>query len=149
MTTDKTLEAWQKWLSYAISKVPNSPLAGIPIRLRDTEETKHYPGIYISEGSVDRIEAGGVADGNAWNVEIETALATTPGDDGQIATSKVAHDIMRNALSVHVNDCRAQEYLDSQIGLFCHEIYTSSPVTSEEDAYRVTRWTNKSVCGVY
>lgn len=147
--TDKTLESWAKWLAYIIGKTAGSPLAGIPIRLRDSEETKVYPGIYIGEGSVDRMESGGVIDGNSWSIEIETELVTTPGEDGQIATSRAEHDKLRNAVNGHVNDCRAQDYLDGQIGLFCHEIYSSSPVTRDQDGYRVTRWGNRAVAGVY
>jgi len=145
MTTDKTLDAWKRWLAYSISKEGNSPLAGMVIQLRDSEEVKTYPGIYIEEGNVDRITPGGVMDGNSWEIEIITKLVTTPGDDDQIATSKAAHDALRLALSAHVNACGARQYLDSQLGMACHQINSSSPKTTEEDGYRVTAWSNDTV----
>lgn len=140
--TDLTLDAWKAWLEYKIESDPI--LAGMPIKLRDSEETKTYPGIYIGEGSVDRIEAGGVRDGNSWEIEILTELRTTPGEDAQLATSRKTHDKLRKALTVHVNDCSAQNYLTAYPGIVCHQIRSSSPVT-EEDDYRSTRWTNPAV----
>jgi len=145
MTTDTTLDAWKSWLTYSISKTAGSPVANLPIRLRDSEETKTYPGIYISEASADRVEAGGVTDGNAWEIEIETQLVTTPGEDDQEAVSKASHDILRNAISSHTNGCMAQDYLNSQIGLTCFDLLTSSPVTTKEEGYRVTTWKNTAV----
>lgn len=145
MTTDLTLNAWKNWLSYAIFKNPSSPLSAITPQLRDSEELKTYPGIFISETSADRIEVGGIMDGNAWEIEIQTQLVTTPGEDDQSASSKAAHDILRNALSVHTNDSNAQNYLNSQIRLTCFDIRSSSPVTTEEDGYRVTTWKNTAV----
>jgi hypothetical protein len=145
MTTDTTLNAWKNWLTYAIFKTANSPLSAITPQLRDSEELKSYPGIFISDGSADRIEAGGVMDGNAWEIEIHTQLVTTPGEDDQVATSKAAHDILRNALSVHANDGTAQNYLNSQLRLTCFDLKSSSPITTEEDGYRVTTWKNTAV----
>jgi len=147
MTTDTTLDAWKRWQSYAISKIADSPLAGIHTALRDSEEVKEYPGIYIEEGSVNRIEIGGVKDGNAWQIEAITKLVTTPGEDDQEAVSKAAHDVLRNALSKVLNDCRAVDWMDNQIAITCFQILDSSPKTTEEDGYRVTTWSNVlSVC---
>jgi len=145
MTTDITLDAWKKWLTYSISKVTGSPLAEIPIRLRDSEETKSHPGIYISEASADRVEVGGIMDGNAWEIEMETQLVTTPGEDAELAVSKVAHDILRNALSPHITACGAEGYLDAQIRLTCFDLQSTSPVTTAEDGYRVTTWKTTAV----
>ena len=147
MTTDATLNAWKRWLAYAISKQINSPLSTLTIQLRDSEETKTYPGIYIKEGSVNRIESGGIKDGNAWRIEVMTQLVTTPGEDDQAGTSKAAHDALRDAISPHANDCNSEDWLSSQIGIVCFQVLTSSPVTTEEDGYRVTTWSNDiAVC---
>lgn len=145
MTTDITLNAWKRWLAYSISKDSGSPLASVPIQLRDSEDVKSYPGIFISEASADRVEIGGVMDGNAWEIEIQTQLVTTPGDDDQAASSKAAHDILRNTLSPHINSCMAQGYLNSQIRLTCFDVRSSSPMTGDEDSYRVTTWKNAVV----
>lgn len=147
MTTDKTLDAWKRWLTHSILKEGDSILSGIPIRLRDSEEVKTFPGIYIAESGVSRIESGGVMDGNAYQIEIQTQLVTIPGENDQQAVSKAAHDAMRNALSGHVNSGIAESWLDSQIGLTCFQLLTSSPTTGDEDHYRVTTWRNESaVC---
>ena len=146
MTTDTALNAWKAWLGYSISRETNSILAALPRQLRDSEEVKTYPGIYISEGSADRVEAGGIMDGNAYAIEVHTQLVTVPGEDEQAATSKAAHDLLRNALSPHVNSCRAEAYVNSQIGIVCFEIRQSSPITTEEDGHRVTTWKNLVVC---
>ncbi len=149
MTTDKTLDAWKNWLNYSISKSIESPILSIPVRLRDSEETKEYPGIYISEGSTDRVEVGGVMDGNVFEIEIHTQLVTTPGEDGQAATSKESHDGLRNSLASHVLSCQAENYLNSQIGMTCFDLQTSSPITGNEEGYRVTTWKTKAVvCAV-
>lgn len=145
MTTDTTLNAWKNWITYAISKAESSALSGVVVQLRDSEEIKTYPGIYISEGSVDRVEAGGIQDGNVWEIEIQTQLVTVPGEDEQAASSKAAHDVLRNALSLIINDCQAQNYLNSHLRLTCFDIHTSSPITGEEDGYRVTTWKNQAV----
>lgn len=142
MTTDTTLAAWIRWLEYAILRQTDSVLAAIPIRLRDTEDLKEYPGIYIEEGGVDRIESGGIKDGNAWEIEVLTKLVTTPGDEGQEATTKAAHDILRNALTLCCNDCGMTDWLDSQVELTCFQAFDASPKTTDEDGYRVTTWAN-------
>jgi len=147
MTTDKALDGWKEWILLMISRAAG-PLTGLHVALRDSEETKTYPGIYIAEGSVDRVESGGVTDGNAWNIEIETELRTTPGDSGQIATTKAEHDVMRKALSAILNDCRAQDYLNTRIDLTCFEILSSSPITDDDSGYRVTTWRNRVTCCV-
>jgi hypothetical protein len=149
MTTDLTLNAWKNWLTYSISKERNSPLATIPIQLRDSEGVKSYPGIYISEASADRVEAGGVMDSNVWEIEIQTQLVTTPGDDEQAASSKAAHDVLRNSLAAHVAGCGAESYLNTQARLTCFDLQTSSPITGDEDGYRVTTWKARAVvCSV-
>ena len=148
MTTDTTLDAWKNWLTYSISKKTTTPLAGIVIQLRDSELVKTYPGIYIAEASADRVTAGGVMDSNVWEIEIQTQLVTTPGEDEQDATSKAVHGILRDALSPHINGDMAQNYLNSQVGLTCFDLKSSSPVTTEEDGYRVTTWKNMAVCCV-
>jgi len=145
MTTDITLNAWKRWLAHSISKDSTSPLASIPIQLRDSEDAKTYPGIYVSEASADRVEVGGIQDGNAWEIEIQTQLVTTPGEDDQAASSKAAHDILRNALSSHANGTGAQDYLNAQIRLTCFDVRSSSPVTGDEEGYRVTTWKNLAV----
>ena len=140
MITDLTLDAWKRWLTYSISRSTDTSLSTIPIRLRDTEEVKEYPGIYLEAESPNRIESSGVMDGNAFRIEFETKLVTTPGSDAQEATSKTAHDALRNALAVHVGDDNAEAWLDGQIGLACHQLLTDAPVTTEEEGYRVTTW---------
>lgn len=145
MTTDITLNAWKQWLSYSISKEIGSSLSDLPIQLRDSEEVKVYPAIYISEGSTDRVEVGGVMDGNAFEIEIHTQLVTTPGEDDQVATSKAAHDVLRNALAPHITACEAESYLNSQIRLTCFDLQTSSPMTTSEEGYRVTTWKSVAV----
>ena len=145
MTTDLTLNAWKNWLTYSISKQNGSILSALPTQLRDSEEVKIYPAIYISEGSTDRVEVGGIMDGNAFEIEIHTQLVTTPGEDDQVATSKAAHDILRNALATHVSNCQAENYLNSQIRLTCFDLQTSSPMTTNEEGYRVTTWKSTAV----
>lgn len=144
MTTDKLLDGWKRWITLQISKTPNSTLAGLAVQLRDSAELKTYPGIYISEGGVDQVEAGGVMDTNVWEVEIVTELITTPGEDGEEATSKPAHDLLRNALGPILNNCQAQPWMDGQIGIVCFQIMKSSPVTDEQENYRVTTWRNEA-----
>lgn len=148
MITDTTINAWGRWLAYSISGNPASPLFGIPIQLRDSEDLKTYPGIYLEEsGRPNRIEVGGVMDGNAWQVSIATKLVTTPGEDDQGAESKAAHDALRNALSHHVNSEAAQSWIGSQLRITCFQILYDAPETTEEDGYRVTTWVNElTVC---
>jgi len=147
METDTTLNAWKRWLTYARLKSNSTALSGVTIQLRDSEATKTYPGIYLKEGSVSRIESGGIKDSNAWRIEVMTQIVTTPGADDQAGTSKAAHDALRNALSPLVNDANAEDWLSNQIGITCFQVLTSSPMTTEEDGYRVTTWTNDiAVC---
>lgn len=145
MITDLTLDAWKRWLEYSISRATADTLQSIPIRMRDSEEVKTYPGIYIEGESPTRIESGGVMDGNSFMIEFETKLVTTPGDNAQSATSKAAHDALRNALAKHVGDCLAEGWMDSQISLACHQLLTGAPETTEEEGYRVTTWKVSSV----
>lgn len=145
--TDKTLDTWKRFLAFSISLEESSVLASIPIRLRDTEETKVYPGIYLAEAGRDRMEAGGVKDGNAWRIEIQTQLVTTPGEDEQDATSKAAHDILRNALDKHIDGCKAQSWMDSKLGIVVWQVLDSAPETTDQEGYRVTGWVNDmAVC---
>ncbi len=140
MITDLTLDAWKRWLEYSIFRSMDGTLAGIPIQMRDSEELKTYPGIYIEADTTSRVESGGVQDGNVFAVEWLTKLVTTPGDDAQVATSKESHDQLRNTLSASIGDLEAEAWIDSQIGIRCFQLLTSAPETSEEDGYRVTGW---------
>jgi hypothetical protein len=140
MITDLTLDAWKRWLTYSISRAVNTSLNGIAIQMRDSANVKTYPGIYIEAESTNRFESGGVMDGNSFMIEFETKLVTTPGEDGQVATSKAAHDVLRNALAAHVGDVLAEGWIDSQIGIACHQLLTTAPETTEEEGYRVTTW---------
>lgn len=143
--TDKTLNVWKQWLEFSILRAGPSALTGIIIQLRDSELEKTYPGIYISEGSVERITAGGVMDGNAWKIMIETSFVTTPGEDSEDASSKVSHDALKDILDTHVNSAQAESYIDNLVGISCHQLYDSSPATSEKDGFRVTAWQNEAV----
>ena len=145
MITDLTLEAWKRWLTYSISRATSQALAGIPIQMRDSEELKTYPGIYLEGETGTRIESGGVMDGNAFMVEFETKLVTTPGDDAQVATSKPAHDLLRIALDGHIGDSNAEAWMDGQIEIACHQLLTTAPETTEEQGYRVTTWKIQAV----
>lgn len=146
MITDTTIDAWKRWLSYSISK-DNATLSGIPIQLRDSEEVKSYPGIYLAESGEDRISAGGVQDSNVFRVTIDTMLVTTPGDDEDDAASQASHSELRNALAGHVGNGSAQDWISGQIGLTCFDLLVSSPMTTNEDGYRVTTWkTTFTVC---
>lgn len=145
METDTALNAWASWLAYGIEVLDDSPLEGLVIQLRDSELEKTYPGIYIKEGTVQRIETAGVMDGNAWRIEVNTMLVSVRGDDGEQATSKDSHDEMRGALDAIVNAPAALQWLDTQNGLVWHQILTSAPVTTEESGHRVTTWSNQVV----
>jgi len=149
MITDKTLDAWKSWLETSIAADEDSILADIPIQMRDSEEVKTYPGIYIEEGGKpQRITPGGVMDGNSWLVEIITKLVTTPGDDDQAATSKLEHDAMRDALSPHISSADAKAHIDAADDIACHQLDYSQPETTEADGYRVTSWSCEAVvCG--
>lgn len=137
MITDPTLDAWKRWLTY---QATDAALAGIPIALRGTEEGKSYPGIYLESDATSRVESGGVQDSNVFLVEWETKLVTTPGDDAQAATSKVEHDILRNALSPHISNTLAESWMDGQIGIRCFQLLANTPETTEDNGYRVTSW---------
>jgi hypothetical protein len=108
--------------------------------MRDSEEDKVYPGVYIEGDSVSRFDSGGVMDSGAFTVEWETKLVTTPGDTAQVATTKAEHDILRNALALQVQSYDAESWIDSQLGVRVFQLLIDSPVTSEEGGYRVTTW---------
>lgn len=117
--------------------------------MRDTEEVKAYPGVYIEGDSVSRFESGGVMDGNVFTVEWETKLVTTPGDDAQVATSKSAHDAYRNIIADQVGSFEAESWMDSQLGIRVFQLLVNAPETTEEDGYRVTTWKASAVsCAV-
>jgi hypothetical protein len=131
MTTDKLLDAWKRWIEGSTA---------LPVAMRDDEGLKVYPGIYIEGDSVSRFESGGVADGNVFTVEWETKLVTTPGEDAQIATSKSAHDALRNTLAERLESDQAEAWMDGQIGIRVFQLLVNSPETGESDGYRVTTW---------
>lgn len=108
--------------------------------MRDSEEVKVYPGIYIEGDQVTRFESGGVADGNVFQIEWETKLVTTPGDDAQVATSKAAHDALRNAAALQIESLQAESWMDGQIGIRVFQLLVNSPETTEDNGYRVTTW---------
>ena len=131
MTTDKTLDAWKRWIQRATA---------LPVAMRDDAAVKAYPGIYIEGDSASRFESGGVIDGNVFQIEWETKLVTTPGDDAQAATSKSAHDTLRNDIAVQIESSEAESWMDGQIGIRVFQLLVNSPETTEEDGYRVTTW---------
>jgi hypothetical protein len=140
MTTDKLLDAWKRWIQRGTT---------LPVAMRDTEEVKAYPGVYIEGDSVSRFESGGVMDGNVFTVEWETKLVTTPGDDAQVATSKSAHDAYRNIIADQVGSFEAESWMDSQLGIRVFQLLVNAPETTEEDGYRVTTWKASAVsCAV-
>ena len=59
MNTDRLLDAWKRWIERGTS---------LPVAMRDSEQIKVYPGVYIEGDSVSRFESGGVADGNTFTV---------------------------------------------------------------------------------
>jgi len=131
MTTDKLLDAWKRWIERGTT---------LPVAMRDTENVKAYPGVYIEGDQVSRFESGGIQDGNVFTVEWETKLVTTPGDDAQAATSKAAHDAYRNIIAAQVGSELAESWMDGQIGIAVFQLLVNSPETTEEDGYRVTTW---------
>jgi hypothetical protein len=131
MTTDRLLDAWKRWLQRGTA---------LPVAMRDTEEVKTYPGVYIEGDQVSRFESNGIQDGNAFLVEWETKLVTTPGLDSDLATSKEQHDEMRRHLSAHIGANEAESWMDGQLGIRVFQLLTNSPETTEEDGYRVTTW---------
>jgi hypothetical protein len=144
MITDKLIDNWKKWLEYYISRNP-STISNLIIQLRDSEKVKTFPGIYLEDQSAERIDTGGIADGNAYRVSIKTMLVSVPADSGQNGTTKAEHDSMRDDLAKSVGDCLAQDWINSQIGIVVFESLTGAPVTTAEDGYRVTSWTTEMV----
>lgn len=131
MNTDRLLGAWKRWVERGTS---------IPVAMRDDESDKVYPGVYIEGDAVSRFESGGVADGSAFTIAWETKLVTTPGGDDQAATSKTAHDTMRNTLAFQIQSDSAESWMDGQIGIRVFQLLVDSPVTTEEGGYRVSTW---------
>ena len=147
MITDTLLDNWKKWLEYSLSRNP-SPASNLAIQLRDSEELKTYPGIYLEESMIDRMESSGVADSNAFKAQIKTMLVTTPADEDQAGSTKAEHDAMRVGLSKQVASELAFDWMNAQIGIVVFECLTGSPVTTNEDGYRVTTWTTEMVACV-
>jgi hypothetical protein len=131
MNTDKLLDAWKRWIQRGTT---------LPVAMRDTEEDKAYPGVYIEGDSVSRFDSGGVMDSDAFTIQWDTKLVTTPGDTAQVATTKAEHDIIRNELALQVQSYYAETWMDSQLGIRVFQLLIDSPVTSEEGGYRVTTW---------
>jgi hypothetical protein len=131
MNTDKLLDAWKRWIQRGTT---------LPVAMRDTEEDKTYPGVYIEGDSVSRFDSGGVMDSDAFTIQWDTKLVTTPGDTAQVATTKAEHDILRNDLALQVQSYYAETWMDSQLGIRVFQLLIDSPVTSEEGGYRVTTW---------
>jgi hypothetical protein len=131
MNTDKLLDAWKRWIQRGTT---------IPVAMRDTEEVKVYPGLYIEGDSVSRFESGGIQDGNVFTVEWETKLVTTPGEDSAQATSRAAHDALRYQAGEQIQSADAESWLDMQLGIRVFQLLVNAPETTEEDGYRVTTW---------
>jgi hypothetical protein len=131
MNTDKLLDAWKRWIQRGTT---------IPVAMRDDAGVKVYPGLYIEGDSVSRFESGGIQDGNAFTVEWETKLVTTPGEDAAQATSKATHDALRDALALQIQSADAESWLDMQLGIRVFQLLVNAPETTEEDGYRVTTW---------
>jgi hypothetical protein len=147
--TDTLLNAWKRWLAYQFSKNPSAGISSLTVQLRDSESAKTYPGIYLEEGAINRVESGGIKDSNCWQIEVKTMLVSTPCDEDQLGTTKEAHDALKADLSPIVNDCQAEDWLSTQIGIVCQQFLTSSPVTTDQGGYRVTTWSNEIViCAV-
>jgi len=131
MNTDKLLDAWKRWIQRGTT---------LPVAMRDTEEVKVYPGIYIEGDSVSRFESGGIQDGNVFQIEWETKLVTTPGEDSAQATSRAAHDTLRYQAGEQIQSADAESWLDMQLGIRVFQLLVNAPETTEEDGYRVTTW---------
>lgn len=131
MTTDTLLDAWKRWIQRGTT---------LPVAMRDDASVKVYPGIYIQSEQVTRMESNGVGDGNVFRIEWDTLLVTTPGEDSAQATSKAAHDALRDAAGYQIEDQGAETWLDGQIGIHVFQLLVNSPETSEEDGYRVSIW---------
>lgn len=108
--------------------------------MRDSEQIKVYPGVYIEGDSVSRFESGGVADNNTFTVEWDTKLVTTPASEDQEGTTKAQHDTLRNTLAFQIQSGDAESWMDGQIGIRVFQLLVDSPVTSEENGYRVSNW---------
>lgn len=146
MITELAIEKWMAWIDRAIELSPDRSLDNVPIQLRDSELVKTYPGIYLVESSVNRIESGGVKDGNAYRIEVETKLVTTPGDDDEDATDQSSHSELANSLSEHIMNPGAAYWMNA-LPITCFEVLPSAPITTDEDGYRVTTWAVKlTVC---
>jgi hypothetical protein len=131
MNTDKLLDAWKRWVERGTS---------LPVAMRDSEQIKVYPRVYIEGDSVSRFESGGVADGNTFTVEWDTKLVTTPASEDQEGTTKAQHDTLRNTLAFQIQSDLAESWMDGQIGIRVFQLLVDSPVTSEENGYRVSTW---------
>ena len=131
MNTDRLLDAWKRWVERGTS---------LPVAMRDSEQIKVYPGVYIEGDSVSRFESGGVADGNTFTVEWDTKLVTTPASEDQEGTTKAQHDTLRNTLAFQIQSDLAESWIDGQIGIRVFQLLVDSPVTSEENGYRVSTW---------
>jgi hypothetical protein len=131
MNTDRLLDAWKRWIERGTS---------LPVAMRDSEQIKVYPGVYIEGDSVSRFESGGVADGNTFTVEWDTKLVTTPASEDQEGTTKAQHDTLRNTLAFQIQSDLAESWMDGQIGIRVFQLLVDSPVTSEENGYRVSTW---------
>jgi hypothetical protein len=108
--------------------------------MRDDEGNKVYPGVYIEGDSVSRFESGGVMDSGAFTVEWDTKLVTTPASEDQEGTTKAQHDTIRNTLAFQIQSAAAESWMDGQLGIRVFQLLIDSPVTSEENGYRVTTW---------
>jgi hypothetical protein len=137
MISDKILKAWKRWISLSIV---------LPVELRDSDKVKKYPGIYIADENTSRKEIGGIIDGNVFAVEWKTYLITTPGEDSQIATSESEHDTLREIVSDRLNDCNAETWMDSQLGIRVFQLLITTPETNDENGYRVTSWQCSAIC---
>ena len=131
MNTDRLLDAWKRWVERGTS---------LTVAMRDSEQIKVYTGVYIEGDSVSRFESGGVADGNTFTVEWDTKLVTTPASEDQEGTTKAQHDTLRNTLAFQIQSDLAESWMDGQIGIRVFQLLVDSPVTSEENGYRVSTW---------
>lgn len=136
MITDKLLDAWKRWVLRGTS---------LPVAMRDDNDVKVYPGIYIEKDQPSRFESAGIKDGNTFKIEFSTKLVTTPGDDSQQATSKAQHDILRDGISANIMTDHAEPWLDGQLGIRVFQLLLDAPETTEEGGYRVTTWKGSAV----
>jgi hypothetical protein len=136
MTTDKLLDAWKRWIQRGTA---------LPVAMRDDATVKQYPGLYIEGDSVSRFESGGIQDGNVFQIEWETKLVTTPGEDSAQATSRAAHDTLRHQAGEQIQSADAESWMDSQLGIRVFQLLVNAPETTEEDSYRVTTWKSSAI----